>query len=311
MSEGTDGVRAIRYIVNGDQLRSMSLSHLNLPPEVCNGFWSLNTHNQRLSTPSDTLLMSFCPELIGPCCTPVRRRDFCKLLMSFTFWLIVAQTIVVGLSLKESKSPLEKVAIEPAILAKYGAMVPERLRNNNEYWRLFSCVFVHATVSHFLVCIIAEFMFLLSREAAWNTLRFIPVFMLSSVCGSFFLLVVSPNTSSVGSGSSIFGAFGAFIVSYAVIFDSLQWKHRVSVLFLILMNVIFLIFVVNERQEETWAFLGSLCFGVSFGLILFSHKNQHRRGRIVGYVLGTIFSVGLLTVPITWYSVQVYQMKHR
>ena len=301
----TSNMRSIRYIVNGDQLGSMSLSNLSVPPGICDGFWSLNTHNQRLVTASDALCMSYCPAFIGPCCTPVRRRDFCRLLRSFTFWLVITQSIMVTLTLAETKSPLEKIVIERSILRKYGSMDPDAVREKNQYWRLLTSCFVHATISHFLICIITEVVFVLNREASWNILRTTSTFFLSSICGSFFMLVISRDVPSVGAGAAILGVFGAFVASIAVVFGSLQWKHRVSVLFMFLGNVVLLIFVVNERQEENWGYFGGLCFGFAYGLVLFAHKIETRQGKLLSYLIGGALSFGLLFVPVMIYVVDL------
>ena len=300
-SETTEGIRLIRYIVNGDQLKSMGQSELNLPPDVCDGFWSLNTHNQRLQTPSDALLSSYCPQMIGPCCTPIRRKDICRLFTSFTFWLMIAQIVVFILTLLETRSPLEKATIDNPVLLKYGAVDAYRIKIRHEYWRLLTTLGVHSTIAHVIVNIMIEFIFMLSRESSWTVVRLVSVFLLSSFASSFWNMVGSPQVISAGPTGAIFGVFGAFVASYLISFEVLEWRHRIATLFLICVIVVMLIFAGNERPDDGLGYLAGLVFGVGFGFILFAHKNSKRKSRAILYIIGASVSFVVLIPPVGYF----------
>lgn len=300
-SESTEEIRLIRYIVNGDQLKSMGQSELNLPPDVCEGFWSLNTHNQRLQTPSDALLSSYCPQMIGPCCTPIRRKDFCRLFMSFTFWLMIAQIVVFVLTLLETRSPLEKATIDNPVLLKYGAINAYRIKIRHEYWRLLTTLGVHSTIAHVIVNIMIEFIFMLSRESSWNPARLVSVFLLSSVACSFWNMVVAPQVTGAGPTGAIFGVFGSFVSSYLISFEALEWRHRIATLFLICVIVVMLIFAGNERPDDGVGCLAGLIFGVGFGFILFARKNSKKKSRVLLYIIGVSVSFVVLVPPIGYF----------
>jgi membrane associated rhomboid family serine protease len=291
----------VRYIVNGDQIPSLSPADLNLPLEICDGFWSLNTHNQRLSTPSDTLLMSYCPQLIGPCCTPVRCRDYLRLLKSFTVWLMAAQITVFGIALSKSRCPLPSLEIDRPVLLQLGALSLHHLKDRREYWRLFTGIFLHGNIAHLFVNVAIELIFVLSREASWNTLRLIVVFFGSEISGNFLTFCLDPEMTAVGSGNGIFGVYGGFIALYGILFEGLQWKHRIAVLFMLFLNGILLIFTTNDKHNNNWGHASGMACGFCVGLALFAHRAEGRKRKSCAYIFGGVLSLVLLLGPILYF----------
>jgi rhomboid protease GluP len=303
-SETPAFLHSIRYIVNGDQLPSISASDLNLPPEICDGFWSLNTHNQRLSTPSDTLLMSYCPHMIGPCCTPVRRQDYLRLLRSLTFWICLTQTVLYIVALTETKLPILSLNIDRNILIRYGAITPSSLQQTHQYWRLLSNFFINGSLSQLFVNVGIQLIFVMSREASWNLLRLGSIFFSSGICGTFFSLSFSPELLAVGSSGGIFGVFGAFCSMYGILFESLQWKHRIAVLFLLFLNALLLIFTTTQTYSGNWGHAGALAFGVALGLVIFASRSAQSTTRFGLYLAGGVISFLLMLVPVVYFHVR-------
>jgi rhomboid protease GluP len=298
-------IRSVRYIVSADQLLSLGQADLNLPLVISRGFWSLNTHNRRLSTPSDTMMMAYCPQLIGPCCSPVRRRDYLRLLGTFTFWLVLTQFVMCGIMLWETKSPITNATVDESVLMRYGAISPRNIKLDHQYWRLLIGIFLHKSIIHLLMDVIIELFFMLGRESSWNIIRLLAAFVLSNLTGSFFSLAFSdsPTASHLGANNGLFGIFGAFVTLYAISFEKLEWKHRVSVLFFMIVNVVLLIFATAEHVNKTGApgQAGGLGFGVFFGLLLFANRSDSSRIRILGTLIGSLMCSILLVVPCAYF----------
>lgn len=299
-------MRSYRYVVNADQLRSLLPSDLNLPSFFAESFWTMNTQNQRLTTPSDNLFATYCPFLIGPCCSPVRRHDICRLLYSFTFWLILTQIALFVVTLNETASPFHNFVVDKNILIKYGAVTPEKIKGENELWRLLSSIVIHSSISHILCDFSLEIMFLLGQEASWNTLRTASIFILSSICGSFTTLSFSDrNVLGMGGCSGVFGVFGAFISLYLVMFDQLPWNHRIGALFLIMWVIILLILAGVEGSSDSWGLLGGVVFGFGFGCFLFGPKCQNHRQKLGFMITGIIISIVSMGGAIIFFYTQV------
>lgn len=239
--------------------------------------------------------------MIGPCCTPIRRKDFGRLLLSFTFWLMIAQIVIFVLTLIETNSPLERPTIDVPVLIKYGAVDAYRIKVHHEYWRLLTTLCVHSTMAHAIVNIMIEFIFMLSRESSWNAGRLAAVFLLSSFASSVWNMIGSPQITGVGPTGAIFGVFGAFISSYLISFEGLEWKHRIAVLFLICIIVVMLIFAGNEKPDDSLGYLAGLVFGLGFGFVLFAHKKSKKKSRVLLYIIGVSLSFIVLVPPAGYF----------
>jgi membrane associated rhomboid family serine protease len=122
------------------------------------------------------------------------------------------------------------------VLIAYGGISAKLLKVDNEYWRLFTNVFVSGSISQLFVNVALEFIFVLSREASWNALRLVATFLLSAVCGAFVALVFNPNGFAIGASAGIFGVYGRFVALYGISFEGRHWKHRIAVLFMLFLQ---------------------------------------------------------------------------
>jgi membrane associated rhomboid family serine protease len=249
------------------------------------------------------LLMSYCPQLIGPCCSPVRRRDLLKLLRSFTVWLIAAQITVFGIALSKSRAPLATLEIDPPVLMAYGGITAQSLKDSNEYWRLFTNIFVSGSISQLFINVALEFIFVLSREASWNTLRLVITFFSSAICGTFIALIFDPKGFVIGASPGIFGVYGGFIALYGISWESLHWKHRIAVLFMLFLNVILLIFATNLKHSANAGHAGGFSFGLAIGLLLFAHRSQTGKSKSCAYVTGGVAVSSLIVFPALYFTI--------
>ena len=298
VENNSNNIRSVRYIVSANQLHSITLNDLNLPPELCEGFFGINTYNQRLTTPSDTLLASYCPLLIGPCCTPLRRHDVCRMLKTFTFWLIICQVAVYIFCLSQTKNPFHNTIIDTNILIEYGCISPQHIKEKYQYWRCLSTILLHGSFSHVSINVFIEFFFVLGREANWNSLRLIGVYLLSSFCGAFFTLDLSPGFCSTGASCGIFGVFGSFIALYFILFENLQWRYRIGTLFMVTIILLFLIVAGSQEGIDFNGHLGGFLFGLFMGLALFAYKCPTHKKRVIVTLLGIIVCIILMFGPL-------------
>lgn len=295
----------VRYIISANQLHSLSLAELNLPPGLCFGYWKLNTFNQRLTTPSDVVLSYYCPLFIGPFCTPLRRKSCLKLFATLTFWLSAAQIIMYMGLLSVSHNPLHNTAIDPKYLVKYGCLSGEMIRKHNEYWRCISLIIMHSSFGHLCINVFLQMAFVLGREAQWNPLRAYGSFILSTISGSFFALLFNPNAVSSGSSNGIFGVFGSFITLYFILFENLQWRHRIGALFFICLVVILLIFAGVQNGTDSAGHIGAFLFGIFFGALIFINRIRKRNQKVIALIFGIMFTLVTLLLPIIFWLLEI------
>jgi len=83
---------------------------------------------------------------------------------------------------------------------------------NGEYWRLVTSGFLHAGLIHlgFNMLILWQLGTLL--EPAIGRLRFGVIYFVSLLCGAFGVLLLSPNSLTVGASGAVFGLMAAAVV---------------------------------------------------------------------------------------------------
>lgn len=294
-----------RFIVSSDQLVSLSQADLNLPLEVCQGFWTVNTYNQRLITPSDRLFISYFPLLIGPCCTPIRLRDFLRIFKMFTFWLILGQIAYYLYLIMITNTPTDIFTVDRYILEEYGILHPSRIKYKHEYWRIFSAILIHNCAQQLVINFFLEMIFVLPREACWKTYRLVPIFILSSICGNFTNLCFKPNGKSTGPASAIFGVFGAFVSSYLVVVRKLSWKHCIGVLVMICFIIALLIVAGTQEASENIGLAGGFIYGIFIGLAIFSKNSDDKKRTTACLIIGIVGSVVLIVFPIICFLFEI------
>lgn len=116
----------------------------------------------------------------------------------------------------------------PVRLAYLGAIMPERIFGNGEWWRLVSAMFLHGngtiggTALHALMNLIALFQLGTLYELMFGSRRFVLIYFVSGIVASLTSLFVTDGWA-VGASGAIFGIMGAFIFS---VLRSPRWRDN-------------------------------------------------------------------------------------
>lgn len=142
-----------------------------------------------------------------------RRNDFYRLMRGrqplATYALIAINVIVFALAYQPG-------GVETAgRLRDFGALVPA-LVENGQWWRLFTSMFLHASIPHILFNMTSLFVVGTLAERLYGTGRFIAIYLGGGLVGSlvsFGYAVATGQTHEVAVGASgaIFGVAGALI----------------------------------------------------------------------------------------------------
>ncbi len=152
--------------------------------------------------------------------------------------------------------------------------------DQGEYYRLITSAFLHDGLMHIGFNMFALWILGPQLERLLGRPRFVVLYFVSLLGGSFGVLLVSPNSPTIGASGAVFGLFGAIMVVQRKSGASI-WQSGLGAVLLINLAFTFLvpgvsigghlgglvagalvallyISVVKARQPEWMAYLGSL-----------------------------------------------------
>ncbi len=139
------------------------------------------------------------------------------------------------------------------------AQINSRVINNQEYWRLFTAMFLHADVFHIFSNLIALLLFGAAVEKNYTKLQYLVIYFVSGLIGNILSLFLLPlNAISLGASGCIFGLMGASFILF--VFDGER--------FLLLLGLFYLAyFIISSLAPgiNLWAHLFGLVGGITFG----------------------------------------------
>ena len=144
-----------------------------------------------------------------------------------------------------------------AILPMF-AVNRELIVNFNQYYRLFTGMFLHAGILHLLFNMYALYIIGMQLESFLGKAKYLIVYLLSGI-GASMLSIFFSNSFSVGASGAIFGLMGALLYfgyHYRVYLDSVVKSQIIP---LIILNLI-LGFTISG--VDNWAHIGGLVSGI-------------------------------------------------
>ena len=144
-----------------------------------------------------------------------------------------------------------------AILPMF-AVNRELIVNFNQYYRLFTGMFLHAGILHLLFNMYALYIIGMQLESFLGKAKYLIVYLLSGI-GASMLSIFFSNSFSVGASGAIFGLMGALLYfgyHYRVYLDSVVKSQIIP---LIVLN---LILGFTLSGIDNWAHIGGLVSGI-------------------------------------------------
>ncbi len=93
------------------------------------------------------------------------------------------------------------------------AKITPKISIDKEYYRLFTAVFTHASISHILFNCYALYFLGRPIEYLFGKLKFLIIFLVSGLFGTLFSFIFS-SSISIGASGGVFGLFGVHIYLY-------------------------------------------------------------------------------------------------
>ena len=129
---------------------------------------------------------------------------------AMTITLIVLNVIVYGLSGINSYGG--RLNIDGATIYLRGVLAGQCIRSDGQWYRLITGGFLHAGLLHLGMNMFALWIIGQGLEPVIGRLRFVLVYMVALLGGSAGVMLLSPDSPTVGASGAIFGMFGALLV---------------------------------------------------------------------------------------------------
>jgi membrane associated rhomboid family serine protease len=153
-----------------------------------------------------------------------------------------------------------------------GGLFGPAVSEGGDWWRIFTSGFVHVSIFHIGFNMLLLYFMGRLLEPAIGTLRFVVLYFVCLVAGSFVALWFSPDAVSAGASGAIFGLLGAtFIIARGRGMEAIAGEIG----FLIIFN---LVFTFAQAGISIGAHVGGLVAGVLCGLLIVAGE-QGRFGR--------------------------------
>lgn len=170
------------------------------------------------------------------------------------------------------------VDIPALILYYFGANCKIGVELYHQYYRLFTCMFLHAGIIH-LACNMYSLYFMGNLiEKIYGKIQFLIIYIISGIGCSLLSLAFLDNmfTVSVGASGAIFGLFGAFL------FFAIKERNRLSkavinnIAFVIIIN---LVLGASSARIDNYGHIGGLVTGIILSVMVY-YFNLRRMKRI-------------------------------
>jgi rhomboid protease GluP len=123
---------------------------------------------------------------------------------------ILMSTILLTFILSYSYSfvPGSSTAILTSFCFQEGMLIPERVRAG-EYWRTFTCLFLHLHFLHLLFNLVGLWWFGRIAANIFGTVRFLLIYCASGIVSGLAYVLIGSASPAIGASGAIMGLFGA------------------------------------------------------------------------------------------------------
>ena len=196
----------------------------------------------------------------------LQSREKCNLLM-------VIINIVVFVILEWMGSTTDTM-----FMLHHGAMYEPLVVERGEYYRLFTCMFLHFGVQHLLYNMLLLIFVGDMLEKAVGKVRYLMIYLGGGILGNLLSMVVVMRTGSYAVSAGASGAI--FAVVGALVFLAVKNRDRISqeeIWRLIIMAVLSLIEGFTQTGTDSMAHLGGFLGGVVICLLLTAIQGRQYR----------------------------------
>ncbi len=170
-------------------------------------------------------------------------------------------------------------------LIKFGANY-DLLTKSGEYYRLFTCMFLHIGIWHLLCNMYSLYIIGKEIENLYGKSKYLVIYVLSGLCGSILSLAFSHNTISAGASGAIFGLLGALLYFGYYYRTYLGATIRSSIIPVIILNLIIGMLIPGISNS---AHIGGLVGGILVSMMVGVPDKSTKIEKTNGLILSIIY----------------------
>ncbi len=171
------------------------------------------------------------------------------------------------------------------------------LVQNGEFYRLFTCMFVHADILHILFNMIALYSIGPVVERYYGKSKFLLIYLVSGLLGSIFSGVfMTADSISIGASGAIFGLLGSICYFTYYYRATLQGILRGSIMPVIIIN---LVIGFLSSSIDLSAHIGGLIGGILISMAIGIGDKHRKSDQINGLVVLVLMAVFLIYMMMT------------
>lgn len=185
--------------------------------------------------------------------------------------------------------------LSAANLVSYGATQRDLVKSG-EWYRLFTCIFVHGSILHLVFNMYALKIIGEQLESYIGKIRFILIFIISGLTGSLFSSIFSKYVS-VGASGAIFGLLGAmlyFTYHYRLVLGN---NFKTQILPIVILNLALGFFLTGI---DVFAHIGGLVGGF-FALMALGVPGKKNKSAVINGTLCLLILIGFLSYILFYY----------
>ena len=171
------------------------------------------------------------------------------------------------------------------------------LVQNGEFYRLFTCMFVHADILHILFNMIALYSIGPVVERYYGKSKFLLIYLVSGLLGSIFSGVfMTADSISIGASGAIFGLLGSICYFTYYYRATLQGILRGSIMPVIIIN---LVIGFLSSSIDLSAHIGGLIGGILISMAIGIGDKHRKSNQINGLVVLILMAAFLIYMMMT------------
>ncbi len=192
--------------------------------------------------------------------------DFNRFKLTYT--LIFLNILVYILTALLSADP---VSISPRVLVALGALYGPLVLVYDEWWRLFTAMFLHGGMTHILMNMFSLYIVGRPIELYFSRWSYLAIYLFSGLMGAIASLYMHPQSVGVGASGAIFGIFGAIAGFFIVYKKNIGPQSKEFMKNFAVVIAINLFLGLSIPSIDMSAHIAGLVVGIISGVILAKH----------------------------------------